>query len=150
MRAAVHPDRRFVVRPAKGRGKGSPMSRRRIERLNEQLKREVVDILRNAVRDPRIGTVTVTAVETAPDLSSARLYVYAGEPAGDARDDLMKGLKAAAPFVRHELGQRLHIRRAPELLWAWDESFEHAQRIERLLAEVRPPEAVDDEGDAVE
>lgn len=119
------------------------MSRRRVERLNEQLKREVVDILRREVRDPRVGTVTVTAVETAPDLSSARVYVHrVGDESGE-RDALMEGLRAAAPFVRHELGQRLHIRRAPELIWTWDETFEHAQRIERLLAEVRPPEAAE-------
>lgn len=124
------------------------MPRRRVQRLNEQLKREVMEILRHSVRDPRVGTVTVTAVETAPDLSSARLYVHAMEEGATARDELMKGLKAAAPFVRHELGQRLHIRRAPELIWTWDESFENAQRIERLLAEVRPPEPVDEEGDA--
>lgn len=126
------------------------MSRRRIERLNEQLKREVVDILRNEARDPRIGTVTVTGVETAPDLSSARLYVHTMDEEPEARESLMEGLKAAAPFVRRELGQRLQIRRAPELLWSWDESFEHAQRIERLLAQVRPPEPADDEDDAVE
>ena len=124
------------------------MSRRRIERLNEQLKREVVDILRREVRDPRVGTVTVTDVETAPDLSSARIYVYAMD-ATDGREELMEGLRAAAPFVRRELGQRLHIRRAPELLWAWDESFEQAQRIERLLAEVRPSEPDDDDDGAV-
>lgn len=126
------------------------MSRRRIERLNEQLKREVMDILRNEVRDPRVGLVTVTGVETAPDVSSARLYVHAMDAEPAAREELLEGLRAAAPFVRRELGQRLQIRRAPELLWSWDESFEHAQRIERLLAQVRPAEPPDDEDDAAE
>lgn len=113
------------------------MSRRRIERLNEQLKREVTDILRNHVRDPRVGVLTITGVEAAPDLSSARMHVHAMEEDEGRRAELMEGLRAAAPFVRGEIGRRLHIRRAPELIWAWDDSFEHAQRIERLLAEVR-------------
>lgn len=126
------------------------MSGRRIERLNEQLKREVTDILRREVRDPRVGVVTVTRVEAAPDLSTARLWVHSSDE-GETRAELMAGLQAAGPYVRRELGQRLHIRRAPELLWAWDESFEHAQRIEQLLAQVRPAipddDAADDAGD---
>ena len=122
------------------------MSGRRIERLNEQLKREVIEILRREVRDPRVGVVTVTRVEAAPDLSTARLWVHAMAE-DEARAELMEGLRAAGPFVRRELGQRLHIRRSPELLWAWDETFEHAQRIEKLLAEVRPTLSDDDAGD---
>lgn len=120
------------------------MAGRRIERLNEQLKREVVDILRREVRDPRVGVVTVTAVEAAPDLSTARVWVHVVDEDEAAKASLMEGLDAAAPFVRREIGQRLRIRRSPELIWMWDATFEHAQRIERLLAEVRPPEVPDD------
>jgi ribosome-binding factor A len=126
------------------------VSRRRIERLNEQLKREVVEILWREVRDPRVGPVTVTEVETSPDLAVSRLYVHAMEEDAARRAELMEGLRASAPFIRGEVGRRLHIRRAPELVWVWDETFEYAQRIERLLAEVRPAENPDEEpgGDA--
>lgn len=124
------------------------MQRRRIERLNEQLKREIADILRNEVRDPRVGTVTVTGVDTAPDLSVARVYVHALDEDAAEREETLKGLRAAGAFVRRELGQRLQIRRAPELIWIWDESFSHARRIEELLARVRPADPDDDEGDA--
>ena len=126
------------------------MSRRRIERLNEQLKREVVEILRREVRDPRVGPVTITEVETSPDLAVCRLYFHAMEEDAARRAELMEGLRAAAPFVRGEVGRRLHIRRSPELVWVWDETFEYAQRIEKLLAQVRPAEKPDEEpgGDA--
>jgi ribosome-binding factor A len=126
------------------------VSRRRIERLNEQLKREVVEILRREVRDPRVGPVTITEVETSPDLAVCRLYFHAMEEDAARRTELMEGLRAAAPFVRGEVGRRLHIRRSPELVWVWDETFEYAQRIEKLLAQVRPAEKPDEEpgGDA--
>lgn len=112
---------------------------RRIERLNEQLKREVTDVLHHHTRDPRIGHVTVTEVRATPDLYSARVFVTAlgGE---EERAGAMDGLRAASPYVRAELGKRLHIRRVPELLFEWDQTLEHAQRIEQLLREVRPPD----------
>ncbi len=114
------------------------MSRRRMERLNEQLKREVVEVLRHGVRDPRVGVVTVTGVETSPDLAVAKVFVHTLDEREERRTELIEGLRAAAPYVRGEIGRRLHIRRAPELVWIWDETFEQAQRIERLLAQVRP------------
>jgi ribosome-binding factor A len=121
------------------------VSRRRIERLNEQLKREVVEILRREVRDPRVGPVTITEVETSPDLAISRLFVHAMEEDAALRAELMEGLRAAAPFIRGEVGRRLHIRRSPELVWVWDETFEYAQRIEKLLAQVRPADVPDEE-----
>jgi ribosome-binding factor A len=111
---------------------------RRIERLNEQLKREVTDVLHHHARDPRIGHVTVTEVRATPDLDAARVFVTALGSA-EERAAAMEGLRAAAPFVRSELGRRLHVRRVPELMFEWDETLDHAQRIEQLLREVLPP-----------
>jgi ribosome-binding factor A len=119
------------------------MSGRRLERLNEQFRREITDLLHREVRDPRIGPVTVTAVETAPDLAHAKVWVH-GPVEGDQRAALLDGLRAASGFLRGELGRRLHIRRVPEFLWEWDGALEYARRIEQLLAEVRPPERTDD------
>ncbi|HEX7118915.1 MAG TPA: 30S ribosome-binding factor RbfA [Longimicrobiales bacterium] len=110
------------------------MGSRRTERLNEQFRREITDIVRNEVKDPRVGTPTVTAVETAPDLTFARAYITV--PGGEeAQQQTLQGLRAAAPFIRGELGRRLRIRRAPELRFEIDRGLEHAQRIERLLRE---------------
>ncbi|HEX6940150.1 MAG TPA: 30S ribosome-binding factor RbfA [Longimicrobiales bacterium] len=110
------------------------MGRRRIERLNEQFRREITDIVWNEVKDPRVGTPTVTAVEATPDLTFARAYISVPGGAEEQRQTL-EGLRAAAPFIRGELGRRLRIRRAPELHFEIDRGVEHALRIERLLRE---------------
>lgn len=109
----------------------------RIKRINEQLKREISEILLGEVKDPRVGPVTVTGVSAAPDLTLARVFV---QPLGtdEERRETMAGLRAAGAFIRAEIGRRLTLRRAPELRFEVDETLEHAQRIERLLAEVVP------------
>jgi ribosome-binding factor A len=116
------------------------MAGRRIERLNEQLKRELMDLLHSQVRDPRIGTVTITSVETTPDLYHARVFVTS-LATEEEKQTSIEGLRAASPFLRSELGRRLRIRRVPELSWHLDHTLEHAMRIERLLGEVLPPAA---------
>lgn len=115
------------------------MPTRRIARVNEQLKREISRILRREVHDPRIGIVVVTGVEATGDLSLARVYV---RPTGEEKDweALMEGLEAAAPYVRRELGQDLHLRRIPELEFQEDHTLERAMRIEKILDEVIPEE----------
>lgn len=120
---------------------------RRVERLNEQFRRELMDILQNHVRDPRVGTLTVTSVEVTPDLYHAKIYLTSIDP--ESRGPSLEGLNAAAPFIRGEIGRRLHIRRAPELHFTWDDTLAHAQRIEQLLKQALPePEATDDDGEA--
>jgi ribosome-binding factor A len=112
---------------------------RRVPRLNEQLKREITDILRSEVKDPRIGFVTVTDVRVSADLSVARVYVSVlGEPR--EKEETLEGLRAAAPFIRGEIGRRMRIRRAPELRFELDVTLERAMRIEQLLREVRERE----------
>lgn len=110
---------------------------KRLARLNEQLKREISALIRTQVRDPRVGLVTVTKVEVAGDLGSARVRV--GLTGTDAEQkETLTGLEAAAPFLRHSLGQILSIRHIPELRFLQDHSLEHALRIEQLLSEVLP------------
>ncbi|MBI4545557.1 MAG: 30S ribosome-binding factor RbfA [Gemmatimonadetes bacterium] len=113
------------------------MAGRRIERLNEQLKREIAAIVRHEVKDPRVGPAAITAAEVTPDLALARIYVsVAGGESEKAQT--LEGLRAAAAFIRGELGRRLRIRRTPELHFELDRALEHALRIERLLQEMRP------------
>jgi ribosome-binding factor A len=113
------------------------MASKRIARLNEQLKREISEIVRRDVRDPRVGSVSVTGVRTSGDLSFARVFVMV--PGTDSEvKECLEGLGAAAPFLRRTLGRLLHVRRVPELRFQVDESLEHAQRIESLLGEVLP------------
>lgn len=110
------------------------MASRRIERLNEQLRREISDILRRDVRDPRVGRPTVTRVEVTHDLWMARVYVRI-DGTQDERAAVLDGLDAAAAFIRRELGG-LRIRRVPEVRFEADLTLEHASRIEELLREV--------------
>lgn len=113
------------------------MASKRIARLNEQLKREIAELVRAEVRDPRIGLVSVTGVRVATDLGSARVFVRAlgGER---ERAEALAGLEAAAPFLRRTLGRVMRIRRIPELRFEEDQSLEHARRIEQILSEVLP------------
>ena len=115
------------------------MKGKRAARLNEQLKRELSELIRTQVRDPRVGLVTITDVRVVADLGSAKVFVRGGGT-GDDLDSTLEGLTAAAPFLRSELGRVLTIRKVPELRFEKDRSLEHAQRIEQILSEVIVPE----------
>jgi ribosome-binding factor A len=124
------------------------MSRfKRVERVNEQLRQEIALLIRAEVRDPRIGMVTVTEVKASPELDHARVYVTV---LGDEQEqtESVAALQRAAPFLRGQLGRRLHMRRIPELHFQLDTVLEQATRIELLLREVRPePELGDGDAD---
>ncbi len=110
---------------------------RRIERLNEQFKREITSILLEDVRDPRIGTLTVTGVDVTSDLWLARVHVRLfGDNA--ERAEALAGLEAAAPFIRRSLASSLRLRRVPELRFVEDHTQEQASRIEEILRSVLP------------
>lgn len=110
---------------------------RRIERLNEQFKREITSILLEDVRDPRIGTLTVTGVDVTSDLWLARVHVTLfGDDA--ERREALAGLEAAAPFIRRALASSLRLRRVPELRFVEDHTQEQASRIEEILRSVLP------------
>jgi len=116
------------------------MQYRRTDRLNEQLRQEVTLLVRDEVRDPRVTLATITAVQTSPELDHAKVYFTSLGDDGE-RKEVQAGLRSAAPFVRRELGKRLHIRRIPELHFEIDRVHEEAQRIERLLHEALPRDA---------
>jgi ribosome-binding factor A len=119
---------------------------RRTDRLNEQLRQEITLLVRDEVRDPRVGLATITAVQTSPELDHAKVYFTTlGEE--DERKEVLAGLRSAAAFLRRELGKRMHIRRVPELHFEIDRVLEEAQRIERLLHEALPHDAASGDGD---
>lgn len=110
---------------------------RRTARVNEQLRQEISLLIRAEVRDPRVGLTTITAVETSPELDHARVYITAmGEEL--EKEEALSGLRSAAPFIRGQLGRRLHMRRIPELHFELDRKLENALRIESLLREALP------------
>lgn len=115
------------------------MTSRRVERINEQFRRELSQLIRFELRDPRIQDVTVTRVQMTPDLYQARIYLTTLAPE-EERAAILEGLNAARPFLRGELSRRVRLRRAPELDFEWDRGLDHARRIDELLSQVRPPE----------
>jgi ribosome-binding factor A len=115
----------------------------RTDRVDELLREEIGSILIRDVRDPRIGFATVTRVETTPDLRHARVWVsIIGQRA--ERDETLRALERAMPFVRHELGGRLRLRRIPEFQVRLDDSAERGTRVLHLLQELEAGNVPDD------
>ena len=122
------------------------MSYQRIDRISEQVRREVDRIIRESLSDPRIrGTFSVTRAEVTRDLRYAKIYISILEEAD--RAPMMAALKKAAGFVRHELGQSMIIRYAPEILFELDNNIEYGIHIATVLKQVRPEEETNDEHD---
>jgi len=107
-------------------------SYKRAERVGDLLREELSFLLLYKVRDPRIGTLTITRVTVSDDLHMARVYVAA--PADqEARKRVLEGLESAAPYLRGELGKRLYLRRIPKLSFLADDSLEYSLHIHALL-----------------
>ena len=108
---------------------------RRPRRVAEQVRQVVASFLHEEARDPRIGLVTVTAVDLTQDLQHATVsYVVHGDAAQQALTQ--EGLDAAAKAVRRRLGEALGLRVVPEVVFRRDHGQEHAARIESLLADL--------------
>lgn len=106
-----------------------------MERVDELLRQEIGELLRREVSDPRIGFVTITRVDTVPDLSRARVSVsIIGQQA--ERVATLGALRRAMPFIRHHLGGRIRLRRIPELHVELDETAERGTRVLQLLHEL--------------
>lgn len=107
----------------------------RTERIDELLRQEIGEILTREVQDPQIGFATITDVETAPDLRHAKVWVSVIGQRGE-RQETIEALSRAMPFVRRELGRRLHLKRIPELHIRLDDSSERGTRVLHLLHEL--------------
>jgi ribosome-binding factor A len=102
------------------------------ERLGGALREEIETILEGELGDPRIGLVNVSEVHLAPDARSAQIFVVVQGDDEEA-DRTLEGLAAARGFIRHELAERLHLRRPPELFFQVDKSQQYQSRIDQLL-----------------
>ena len=113
------------------------MTSRRIERLNEQLRTEISELISRHMKDPRLqGMISITEVETTPDLRRAKVFISV-LGSEQERADTLAALQHAAGFFRHELRERLRIKRTPELDLRLDTSIERGDRIMRLLRQVQ-------------
>ena len=109
---------------------------KRAERVGDQIKVEIADILARRIKDPRIGFVTVTAVEVTDDLRYARVFVsiLEGSP---QQGKTFKGLFRASSFIRSELGKRLRLKFVPQLSFHLDQSAQKAAHVLQLLEEIK-------------
>ena len=113
------------------------MPSNRIGRINEEIQRELAALI-PTVKDPRVsGMISVTAVETTPDLKFAKIYISALDKEGE--EQVLKGLKSASGYLRRELGRSLNLRYTPELTFVRDDSINKGAHILEML---RDPEVV--------
>lgn len=111
----------------------------RPERVAEAIKKEVADLIRNEVKDPRVGFVTITGVEVTRDLSYAKVFVSV-LGSEEQRKESVSALQKAAGYMRSEVGKRIKVRHAPELLFKLDTSLDHGTRIMEILHEIKTEE----------
>lgn len=114
------------------------MGTHRVERVAAQLQKEISEIMRRDLKDPRVSMCSITQVKLSPDLRSATIRVSVmGEP--DVQQAAIEGLQRARGFIRRELGARLtNLRFAPELRFELDLSVAYSVRVSQLLREVLP------------
>ena len=114
------------------------MASNRIGRINEEIQRELSALI-PAVKDPRVsGMISVTAVETTPDLRYAKVYISVLDK-GDCAQ-VLKGLRSASGYLRRELGRALSLRYTPELLFQEDDSIDKGTHILKLLNDIEQKE----------
>ena len=118
-------------------------------RINQEVMKELGVIIREEVKDPRIALMTsITAVEVAPDLKTAKVYISV---LGDenAKKDTVQGLKSASAYIRRELAHRLNLRNTPELRFIEDDSIEYGMKMSEIIASMNI-ESSDEEQDGDE
>jgi ribosome-binding factor A len=103
----------------------------RSDRVAEQVRRDLADLIRSELKDPRVGMISLTAVELTPDYAHAKVYFATLNP--DHLEEIERGLKRAAGFLRRELGRRIHIHTLPELHFVYDNSIERGMNLSQLI-----------------
>ena len=125
------------------------MASNRIGRINEEIQKELASLIRN-LKDPRVQDtmISITHVETTPDLRWAKVYVSFLQE--DRANDALKGLKSAGGYLRRELGRALNLRYTPELNWALDDSITYGAKMLKLInsLEVEKDADTDEESDS--
>lgn len=120
----------------------------RASRVGEQIHKEISALLVKGLKDPRIGFVTITAVDVTRDLSIAKVFfTVIGDAA--ARGESEKGLNSSIPYIRREIGRRIRMRHVPEIRFQFDSSLEYGTRIEAIIQEIHEQKS-DDSSDSEE
>jgi len=103
----------------------------RADRVAEQVRRDLADLIRSELKDPRVGMISLTAVELTPDYAHAKVF-YATLNS-EHLEEIERGLKRASGFLRRELGRRIHIHTLPELHFVYDNSIERGASLSLLI-----------------
>ena len=132
-------EERRWAEPSQDRGE---MSTRRIARVNDLIRKEISELLMREIRDPRLGgLLSVTEVDTSPDLRHAKVFVSVMGSEEEKRQ-VEEGLAAASGFLRRGLGERLSLRHIPQLDFQRDESIERGSHLLELIKEVAPGDSL--------
>jgi len=113
------------------------MAKFRAERISQEILRDVNDILRKNVKDPRVEGVTITDVDITGDLQQATIYYTTLSELASEREKAQQGLTKASGLVRSEIGKRLNLYKTPEITFERDRSIEYGSHIDKLLAQLR-------------
>lgn len=116
----------------------------RSRRVGEQIRRILAQLLQDEIHDPRIGMVTLTAVEVSRDLSHAKIFFTVLDDDADAASKTRDALSHASGFLRRALGRQIKLRLTPELHFEYDRSVERGRRLTSLIDSVAPPRDDDD------
>lgn len=103
----------------------------RSDRVAEQIRRDLADLIRTELKDPRVGMISLTAVELTPDYAHAKIFFATLN--SEHLEEIERGLKRAAGFLRRELGKRIHIHTLPELHFVYDSSIERGTSLSLLI-----------------
>lgn len=125
--------------------KQGPRGFQRSERVAEQVRRDLADLIRSELKDPRVGMISLTAVELTPDYAHAKVFYTTLNQ--DHLAEVEQGLKRAAGFLRRELGRRIHIHTLPELHFVYDDSLDRGMNLSQLIDQANSVSAEDDETD---
>lgn len=111
------------------------MAGQRMRRVNEAIREVLSEAIAAGLKDPRVGFVTVTSVDTSPDLRAAKVYVSVlGDE--EQREQSLKGLERSHGYLQSLLAGQLALKRTPQLTFVYDDSIERGMRIEKLLKEI--------------
>ena len=107
-------------------------------RINEEVRREVSNIIQNEIKDPRLtAMVSVTAVKVTKDLRYAKVYVSIFANSEEEKKSNLDALKSAASFVRREIAQRINLRHNPQIIFEIDDSIDYGMHIDSLIEKIK-------------
>ncbi|MCL2617611.1 MAG: 30S ribosome-binding factor RbfA [Defluviitaleaceae bacterium] len=108
----------------------------RLQKINDELRKEAAEIIRSELKDPRVGAMTtVTSAQTTSDLKQCKIFVSILGDA-QAKKAAMAGLKNSAPYMRKMLAKRVNLRNTPEITFVLDESLEYGMKMDRLFKDM--------------